>query len=148
MIAKCIQCAGVLATCLILLNGCKSISTKPPEVLSCALKPETACTVPVSVKCVQTSCSIASPSSTDVVDARGNNVFWELQNDDDSKRFKFDPDKGIQFKAGSGFSCQPVGTRSFKCDNGKHIGYHHYSINLIGDVVVPELDPWVVNFRN
>jgi hypothetical protein len=148
MIVKPVQCIGVLATCLILLSGCKSISTKPPEVLSCAVKTETACTVPVSVKCINNSCKISSPAKTDVVEARGNNVFWVLQDDDDSKRFTFDPDKGIETKEGSGLRCQPVGTRSFKCLNANKVGYHHYTINLVGDVVVPPLDPWVVNYRN
>ena len=145
MTVKWMQCAGAAAACSVLLAGCQSLPV-PPLAEGCG---HDACTVQVHVSCIKDTCWLWLPPWQYTVNARGNNVFWQLQADADGKHFRFDPAKGIRFKAqGNGFSCMPIGDNQFKCDNGKVPGYHEYGINVIGDVKVPELDPWVVNFRN
>lgn len=145
MIQRSVQCAGVLAACVALLVGCATPPTKPPGMLSCS--DEEHCRVQVYVSCFlhYWPCTV----SVDIakVQARGNNVFWDLQDEPDGKRFRFDPASGIEFKKqGNGFRCMPVSAgRSYKCDNGKVPGEHEYGVKVIGDVFVPRLDPWVVN---
>ena len=145
MITNGFRCAGVLAACfVVLLSGCTSIP-KSSEELTCTNEKD--CRGKVYVSCLfgYWPCTVSVDPYRIV--ARGNNVFWELQNDGDGRRFKFDPGTGIEFKKpGNGFKCMPVaGDRSFKCDNGKQPGDHEYGVKVIGDVWVPRLDPWVVN---
>ena len=114
-------------------------------MLSCSNEQE--CRVKVYVTCAFHYWPCLVSVDQEKVDARGNNVFWDLQDDPDGNRFRFDPDSGIQFKKpGNGFTCRPVaGQRSFKCDNGRVDGEHEYGVKVVGDVFVPRLDPWIVN---
>ena len=145
MITTCCRFAGVLAACFVLLAGCASPPPKPHDMLTCSN--EDNCRVKVYVSCAFHYWPCVVSVDRDRIAARGNNVFWDLEDEPDGKRFTFDPSTGIEFKkSGNGFRCMPVaGKRSFKCDNGKVAGEHEYGVKVIGDVWVPRLDPWVVN---
>jgi len=114
-------------------------------MMSCS--DEDHCRVKVYVSCFAGWWPCTVSVSVAKLEARGNNVFWDLEDEPDGKRFRFDPDSGIAFKKeGSGFDCMPVaGKRSFKCTNRNVKGEHEYGVKVIGDVFVPRLDPWVVN---
>ena len=144
MIRKCLPCVGLLAVCFFMLTSCAPTPPKPMQVLSCS--DEDHCRVKVYVACAFHLWPCQISVDQDRVNANGNNVFWDLEDEPDGKRFKFDSIAGIQFKkAGNGFTCMPAGNRSFKCNNGKVAGEHEYGIKVVGDVYVPPLDPWIVN---
>ena len=144
MSTKCFRFAGVLAACFVMLAGCAS-TPKPRDEFTCTNAKDCRAKVYVSCWLNYWPCQVSVDPYRLV--ANGNNVFWDLQDEGDGKRFKFDPDTGIEFKkSGNGFKCMQVaGGRSFKCDNGKQAGEHEYGVKVIGDVWVPRLDPWVVN---
>ena len=145
MLKRSLQCA-VLAAFVVLLAGCASVpSPSPPRTLNCSNKE---CRVQVSVTChLYIFCHVSV--DVDEVHAHGNNVFGDLKDEPDGKRFTFDPTTGIEFKTPEGkktFDCQPVaGMRSYKCNNAKAIGRFEYGVKVVGPVFVPRLDPWVVN---
>ncbi len=145
MYIRCIRLASAIAACLVVLTGCATPPITEQKVMCSAQD----CRVKVYISCLAHwwPCKIWVDDSK--VEARGKNVFWDLQDDFDGKRFQFDPNTnvGIRFKkSGNGFTCNPVAaSRSFKCDNGKVPGEHEYGIKLIGPVFVKEFDPWVVN---
>jgi len=106
---------------------------------------EAHCQVIVTITCHHVMFCNASVD-VEGVNARGNNVFWKIADDETSQKFAFDQRRGIEFKTEAGrkaFDCMPVGQR-FKCRNLPDAppAKYFYSVMITG---VPRLDPWVVN---
>jgi hypothetical protein len=124
----------------VLVAGCATTPPGTPRTFDCTGD----CRVKVTVTCQFVMLCHASVDF-DEVRARGQNVFWEID-DASNSNFVFDPDTGIEFKTAEGrqnFRCQRLANgRSFKCDNGNAPGKFEYGVKVIG---VRRLDPWVVN---
>ena len=131
---------ALLVAVAALVAGCATTPPGTPRTFDCTGD----CRVKVTVTCTLVMFCHASVDF-DEVRARGQNVFWDID-DASNSNFVFDPDTGIEFKTAEGrqnFRCQRLANgRSFKCDNGKAPGKFEYSVNIIG---APRLDPWVVN---
>ena len=68
---------------------------------------EAHCQVIVTITCHHVMFCNASVD-VEGVNARGNNVFWKIADDETSQKFAFDPRRGIEFKTEAGrkaFDC-------------------------------------------
>lgn len=135
-----------IAACLI--SACAQMPGAPPpspppgaNVLKCDTP---SCAVKVSIKCEAYIFCWIEPDHDWIQVRRGNSpeLTWEIA----TSGYTFS-DAGIEFSAGSPFTCrQAEGKRRFTC-NDKHSepGTYKYTITVIGFPFVLPKDPWVDN---